>query len=320
MDFLDLFHPLRINLAFDNMIFLDSICFFFQFAKRYYFSCMFFFFLFTSCIPDPIEMELKNQSPKLVVNADLIPGTIPLINLTKTVDLYAVPNQNDTLQSDFLKEIAVSDAFVTISYEADIDTCYMVEPGVYSGRKLLKFSSTPYLLHVKDVHSNTEVNAQTFLLPKIKFDSISPFVFEAPDDTSIYINYGFSDNLTSSDYYVINYYAKKKTIHEVNFDTQHYFQRGYNQLLFYELINKEYFYDHSYVNFAMLPRGITIRDSIAITLSNITEEYYNYLYKRRSWGNIPSLYYFPNYIPTNITNGFGYFSVRDPEVFLSDLK
>ncbi len=320
MDFLDLFHPLRINLAFDNMALLDSISFF-QFSKRHCFFCMFFFFLFTSCIPDPIELDLKNQSPKLVVNADLIPGTIPLINLTKTANLLSnIPNQDGTLQSDFLKKIAVSDAFVTISYAANTDTCYMVEPGVYSGRKLLKSSTTPYLLHVKDAHSTMEINAQTFLLPKIKFDSIFPIVFEAPDDTSIYIEYGFTDIAASSDYYVVNYFVKKKTVHEVNFDTQRYFQRGYNQLLFYQLIRKEYFYDHSYVNFVLLPQGITIRDSIAITLSNVTEEYYNYLDKRKSSGDIQPSYYFPTYIPSNVTNGLGYFNVHDPAVFLSDLK
>ena len=293
----------------------------FQFAKRMRFFCLFILCLLISCFPDPIELKLKNQSPKLVVNTDLIPGELPVINLTQTMDIVSgIPTNNDTLKSDLLKKIAVSDANVTISYAAYTDTLYMMEPGVYGGRKPLQISDAPYQLHVKDTHSDMELSAQSFLLPKTKFDTIFPMVYEDAGDTSIYINYGFVDIATGSGYYMVNCYVKKKTVHEVNFDSRHFFERGYNQLFYTQLIRKEDFYDHYFQNFVILPEDITVRDSIAVSLTHISEAYYNYLVEIKYTGGGLFFYFFPTYLKGNVANGLGYFNVGNPDVFFSDLK
>lgn len=277
-------------------------------------------FFLSSCIPDPVDIDIK-QSSRFVVTAQLSAGKIPIINLTKSFDLFSgVPNQNDIITDDFLKKIAVSDALVILNSATYSDTLQMLEPGMYSGKKL-GITTSPYHLQIKDAYTNTEISAQTTVLPKIKFDNVFSGILEEPDDTFAFVSYSITDPPIVSKWFLINYYVKRKTVHQVNFDTRNFFQRGYNQFLMFQTISEADFQDHVYQNGIKLPNDVTVNDSVAITLSNITEEEYNYLQQLQKSVYFPYYaYYSTNYLPSNVINGMGYFSVHDPDVVLIEIK
>ena len=67
--------------------------------------------------------------------------------------------------------------------------------------------------------------------------------------------------------------------------------------------------------------GLKHDDSIAVTLSNISKNYYNYLVLRNESGSLYNqLNLEPLNYPTNVVNGYGFFNAHIPDIYFDDLS
>lgn len=117
---------------------------------------------------------------------------------------------------------------------------------------------------------------------------------------------------------MLNFYAKTSLYN--NMDGLNYFENGKNITLQTILVSDKEF-GGTYSNKVKL-LGVTAQDSIVVTLSNINEQYFNYLKIRSSNGGniLNQLNMEPISHPSNITNGYGFFNAHFPDIKYFDLS
>lgn len=285
--------------------------------------CLFFVplavLLLYACTPDPIDIEIKVPASKLVISSQIIPEQTIYVSVTRSFSALSNSTVNNNVSSSFLKEILVEDAFVTVSYFDKIDTLHMVTPGIYTSNYILQYNYGTYVLYVKDHKTGLTVTSSTSLLPRVLFDSIQPALKINVEDTSVAIDYAFTDIPGVDNWYVINYYVKQSTLDTANLDIATYFGRGSNKLSEFELLSDKIFDDGKYRSRKLL-KNISPSDIMAVTLSNISEGYYRFLTTYQKSGNvINQISGEPITYPSNINNGYGYFSAHHPDVRIFEL-
>lgn len=274
------------------------------------------FSLTIGCTPDPITIELENHQSKLVVSAQIIPDQYMFVSLTKS---FSALSDANTLSQEFLDQTLVENAFVTVSYLNEIDTLSMVAPGIYGSDSTLQYDYGTYTLYARDVESGMEVLATESINPLVVFDTISPFLDKTTSDTMVYIDFSFTDISGIDNWYVINYYKKLDTIQETSLDINNYFNRGTNQLNEFELVSDKTIEGGIYHSRKLL--NVNPNDTIAVTLSNISEGYFRFLHTYLKAGDaVNQISGEPINYPTNVTNGYGYFSAHYPDAHIFYLK
>lgn len=273
--------------------------------------------LFSACVPKPIDIEVEPAQPKLVVASQIIPGRIMIIGLTKSFSALSEAVQGDTVPEEFLNNTLVSDAFVTVSYFGKIDTLTMLSPGIYASINTLQYDYGVYTLYAKDPSSGLEITAESNIHPKVDFDTVYPVITRTPGDTTIKVHFEF-DDLTEKNWYAINYYVKRNT--GTGFDINRIFSVGSNKVLTeLELLSDLTFENSHHIGETQLS-GIHPTDTIAVSIANISEGYYQFLtaYKRAG-GLFNQLTGEPVNYPSNVINGYGYFNTHYPDIRIFDL-
>jgi hypothetical protein len=278
-----------------------------------------FVFAFVGCRTKPIDIDVKPGKPKLVVASQILPGNIMVVGLSTSFSALANSTQNDTVSSNFLDNILVKDAFVTVSYSNKIDTLFMVTPGIYSSVSTLQQDYGFYTLFAREPSTNEEIKASSVLLPKVKFDTIFPIINKSVQDTSVSIKYEFTDIPGQDNWYVVNYYLKQSAA--TGFNISNYFNKGSSKLLAdFDLLSDKTFSQGKYSAETIL-YSVGHTDTIAVSISNISEGYYQFLtaYKR-SGSFFNQLSGEPINYPTNVNNGYGYFNTHYPDIKIFDLN
>lgn len=278
--------------------------------------------LLFSCTPDPIDIEIPSFQPKLVVASQIIPNQVMVVGLSMSFSaLSNAENQGDTANSNFLDSVLVEHALVTVSYSGKTDTLYKVQPGIYVSLNTLQQDYGVYTLYVKDSVSGNEVTATSVILPKVSFDNVTPIITKNPGDTVIQVQYSFTDIPGVDNWYVVNYYVKKPEADSTSFDLNTFNSIGSSQLLSsFELLSDKTFGGPAYSKTTTL-EGAAPSDTIAVAVSNISEGYYKFLtaYKRTRT-ILNQLTGEPITYPSNVYNGYGYFSTHYPDIRVFDLK
>jgi hypothetical protein len=280
----------------------------------------FFILVFEGCRPKPIDIDIKPHKPKLVVASQILPGNFMVVGLSMSFSSLANSTQNDSVTPNFLNNLLVKDAFVTVSYSNKMDTLFMLTPGIYLSRSTLQQDYGFYTLLARDPATNEEIKASSILLPQVKFDTIYPVVNKSVQDTSVSVQYQFTDIPNQDNWYVVNYYLKQSG-GGGGFSISNYFNPGSSKLLAeFELLSDKTFNDGKYSTKTVLKEA-TYKDSIAVSISNISEGYYKFLTAfKRSGSVFNQLSGEPINYPTNVTNGYGYFNTHYPTVKLFDLN
>jgi hypothetical protein len=272
--------------------------------------------LLSACLPKPIDIGIEPYQPKLVVASQIIPGKTMIVALTKSFSALSNSTQGDTVPAHFLDSVLVSNALVTVSYLGNTDTLWMVTPGIYASINTLQYSYGTYSLYAKDPATGLEISAVSTLLPKVSFDTVYPAITRLPGDTSIKVKFEFND-LSEKNWYAINYYVKR---HGTGFDINSIFSVGSNKILTeLELLSDLTFSDPHYVGETLLS-GIGPTDTIAVSIANISEGYFQFLtaYKRAG-GLFNQITGEPVNYSSNVINGHGYFNTHYPDVRIFDL-
>lgn len=258
-----------------------------------------------SCLPEPLPVNgLPEARPQIVVSTQIVPDQSLVVLLTKSFG--ALDASNDSDPEELLNQIAVNDAQVTISGPKGTYTLLFLGLGVYGGVTIPFEAGEEYTLTAQS-ETLGEVHATTTVKARISFRDISAHLFyNGYDDTLAEVIYSFNDP-PGKNWYMFN-------VQEV--EREDLVENLLNPRAYTKLMDDEDFEGTTYAELTrVFPRDYSEGDTIAVTLSNVSEEYYDFLKKR-----IDNRYNFVEYLgepvnyPSNVTGGKGFFNLYVPDV------
>lgn len=258
-----------------------------------------------ACIPDPLDVDgIPIVKPQIVVSTQIIPDQSLVVLLTKSFS--ALDADSDTDPEILLGQIAVTDATVTL---AGPDSTYELLPvtlGFYGGIVIPFEPGDAYTLHVSSPTLG-EVHATTVVKPQVSFQNIDAILFYNNfDDTLAQITHRIVDP-PGKNWYMLN-------VQEV--ERVDIIENVINPRAFTRLLDDVDFENTAYEEtFRVFPRDYQPGDTIAVSLSNISEEYYRFMELRQD--NRFSFVEFlgePINYPTNVVGGKGFFNLYIPDI------
>lgn len=258
----------------------------------------------SACFPDPLEVStVPRASDQLVVSSQIVPDSSLLVLLTRTFG--ALDASDDSDPGDLLDLIAVTDAVVYVEGPAGIDTLESLGDGAYGGVSIPFKAGEIYSLRINSPEFGN-VSATTEVKSKVAFNEISAELFyNGYDDTLAQITYSFHD-APGLNYYMIN-------VQEVERDDA--IENLLNPRAFTVLFDDSEFNGNSVgERFRVYPRDYEPGDTIAVSLANISYEYYEFMKLRID--NRYSVVEFvaePVNYPSNVVGGKGYFNLYVPD-------
>ena len=258
-----------------------------------------------SCLPDSLEVRsVPEAEVQIVVSSQIIPDQSLVVFLTRTFGALDASDNSDP--ETLLDLIAVNDAMVTIEGPVGTDTLAFLGNGAYGGVPIAFAAGDQYHLYVSSEELG-EVSASTVVKSRIGFSSIGAELFyNGFNDTLAQITYSFDDS-PEKNYYMIN-------VQEV--EQEDLVDNLLNPRAFTVLMDDTGFNGQTYSErFRVFPRDYRPGDTIAVSLSNIHEDYYEFMKLRID--NRFSIVEFvsePVNYPSNVIGGKGYFNLYVPDV------
>ncbi len=263
-----------------------------------------------SCRPKPIDINVKPAEVKLVVFTQVIPNNIMIVTLTKSFSPLAGNTESN------LSELLVSGASVQIKSNNQTYNCLEQSPGIYINVAASSFVEGQ-VFDLIAISDGDTVTSTSTMLRKVDFTNVLPSVEKLAVDTNVFIDFSFNDVSDISNWYLVNFYKKQPSSGGI--DGSNYFQNGSNSLVKSILLSDKEF-SGSYQSKIELD-SLKYNDSIVVTLSNISEKYFNFLGYRIGGGGVFSqLNLEPISYPTNINNGYGFFNTFYPDIKFFDLS
>jgi hypothetical protein len=262
-------------------------------------------FLLWGCLPEPLDVDgIPVVKPQIVVSTQIIADQSIIVLLTKTFG--ALDASDDSDPEELLSQISVDDATVTITGPDGTHELLAFENGVYGGLIIPFEEGEEYELHVNS-ESLGEVTARTTVKPLVPFDDIkAELIFNGYDDTLAQITYRLTDPVEQN-WYMLN-------VQEV--EREDVVENLLNPRAFTRLLDDAEFNGEIYQEtFRVFPRDFIPGDTIAVTLSNIGKDYYDFIELR-----LDNRYSFVEYLsepvnyPSNVQGGKGFFNLYIPDV------
>jgi hypothetical protein len=276
-----------------------------------YFAMGSLVFLFARCLPEPLDVRsVPVVDSQIVVSTQIIPDQSLLVLLTKSFGALDASDDSDPLE--LMTQIAVNDAVVTIEGPRGLDTLLFLDNGLYGGVFVPFEMGVEYHLTVNSAELG-QVTASAEVMPKVDFTHIEAELFyNGFNDTLAQITYTLRDSVINN-WYMIN-------VQEV--EREDIVANLLNPRAYTVLLDDDEFNGKSYgERFRVFPRDYQPGDTIAVSLSNISEDYYRFMQLRMD--NRFSFVEFisePVNYPSNVRGGRGYFNLYIPDVHVFVIK
>lgn len=257
------------------------------------------------CLPEPLDVGgLPVVKPQIVVSSQMIPDGSLLVMLTKTFG--ALDASDDSDPEELLNQIAVTDATVMLYGPEGSYELLSIDNGVYATSFIPFVAGEEYQLHVVS-ETLGEVTATTTVRPMISFDDIrADLYYNGYDDTLAQITYRINDP-PAQNWYMLN-------VQEV--ERRDIVENLLNPRAFTRLMDDKAFDGQTFQEtFRVFPRDFIPGDTIAVTIANISKEYYDFMELR-----LDNRYSFVEYLsepvnyPSNVKGGKGFFNLYVPDV------
>ncbi len=261
--------------------------------------------LVCGCLPDPLPVNyIPVVQPQIVVSTQIIQDQSLVVLLTKSFG--ALDASDDSDPEELLDQIAIDDAKVTITGPSGSYELQTLDRGVYGGLIIPFADGEAYTLRVVS-ESLGEVTAVTNVKPFVAFDDIkAELFFNGYDDTLAQITYHLSDP-AEENWYMLN-------VQEV--EREDLIENLINPRSFIRLLDDRNFHGVKYgETFRVFPRDFIPGDTIAVSISNISKEYYDFVELR-----VENRFSFVEYLSepinysSNINGGKGFFNLYKPDV------
>lgn len=259
----------------------------------------------TSCIPEPLDVDgIPSVKPEIVVSTQIIPDQSLVVLLTKTFG--ALDASDDSDPRAILNQIALNDATVTLTGPPGTFSLQLLGNGLYGGVSIPFKPGEEYEIRVSS-ESLGEVTGVTTVKPRLDFEAIkAELYYTGFDDTLAQITYRFRDTIGKNWYMVnVQHIEGDELVEDV-----------LNPNSFIRLVDDRSFDGQQYgETFRVFPRDFAPGDTISVTLSNISEDYYNFMQLR-----LDNRFSFIEYLsepinyPSNIKGGKGFFNLYVPDI------
>ena len=271
-----------------------------------------------SCQPEPLQIEIPRADPQVVVFSQVIPGEIMTVLLTQTFDaLDFSEEEGDSLNQDIVDQLLLSGAQMTVSYRDRVDSLYQLTNGLYASIETPQYNNEVYTLDAT-LPDGRVITASSIMLPFVPFTEITPVIERDGEDTLVTIQYQFED-LPEDNWYMINVYTNGEEQNSGT-DINSFFDDGSNVLKKTELLTDQLLEGSVLQGSIELP-NVSYTDSMVVSLSNISETYYNFLDLRKTSTNLfTELTKEPVSLPTNVDGGLGFFNTHYPDIEYFDLN
>jgi hypothetical protein len=261
--------------------------------------------LFTSCIPDPLEVDdIPAVKREIVVSSQMIPDSTVAVLLTRTFS--ALDANQDSDPEALLELLAITDATVTVHYEDQVDTLIHLGKGVYGQTYIPLVEGRDYTLNVYSPAMG-QCTATTRVKRQIQFDELSASLyFDNFDDTLAQVTYHLVDPVEEN-YYMINTLKVSQRRLEENILNPRDYVRLFDDRAFNGQSKSE--------TFRVFPTEFDPGDTLAVYLSNLSKEYYDFV-KLRLDNRFSLAEYLsePVEYPSNVVGGKGFFNLYVPDV------
>lgn len=258
-----------------------------------------------SCIPDPLEVDhLKFPETSIVVSSLILPDNSVAVLLTRSIGALDASEESDP--RDLISEIAINDATVTISVNDSVYALTLLQDGVYQGIGIPLKPGRECHLKVVSKSMGT-VTASTVVQAPIYFDSVrvEPYINEY-NDYWAQVTYTIKDP-PSPNYYLLNVQKAKRKDRAENILKPDAYTRQVEDKTFDEQEFSEMF--------RAMHKNLYPGDSIEVSLSNVSFDYFNYVTLRlENHLELVEVFSEPIYYPTNVRGGRGFFTLHLTDV------
>jgi hypothetical protein len=262
----------------------------------------------SSCEPKPIEMEIKMSAPKIVIT--------PLFNSENELGVI-VTRSFSSLESmekdpfDLLYGSRVSSAKVSIENGGTVYELPGMSP-FFLSQEISFRPYSEYTITVTDTANGETTKATTIMLPKANMDSLTLGISRRQNDTSLKLRISIDDAGSKRKYYLATFKLNQETGRK----------RTSNSLTRKSLYDMIELFDNSQaengkVKYEKIFRQSLVEfrsnDSVVVDVSEVSEEYYNYLLIFKKTGSfINQLTGEPINFPSNVRGGAGFFFLLNP--------
>ncbi|MDP3930164.1 MAG: DUF4249 family protein [Bacteroidota bacterium] len=268
-----------------------------------------------SCKPEPLDINIKQAPEKLSFSNQYLGDGLFGVVMSKSFSGLKQPFRAGDSTQMIDSSLLISGASIRLIGSNVALTLEPLSTGIYGVNQLNLIDGEKYRMEANHPVLGS-IWAEAVKMEKVRFDSINFEVTE--DDKNIDLHFSFTENQSTKNYYVVNYLLVKKDEPIPNKPDPEYISRR----IFEQQARFDLFSDADAVNGKievkrkLLNQGIS--DSLWLSLSHISEEYYHFLEAQRRGGTLFNQLRGEviNY-PSNIHNGYGFFSLHEPDIILT---
>ncbi len=259
------------------------------------------FTLLAACQPEPLIVDDVPQAPKkMAVSSVLVTQTALSVIVTNSYGALAGDLEED---NSLINNYLVTDAEVKVSHD-NVD--YFMEeltPGFYVSNQVFLNDNETYELEVYNPETNETARSAARVKESVRFNDVEVEMETGSLDTLIRVKYSFQD-IPGENYYMVNIQKASQRIRSA--------EDVVSNRVYTHLVNDQDIVDGSLVEdeFIALFRQVSFQDTLLVSFSHISFEYYDYLDRVNNGFLGPSLITEPYNYPTNVENGYGFFNLH----------
>ncbi|RYE22866.1 MAG: DUF4249 family protein [Sphingobacteriales bacterium] len=270
---------------------------------------------FIACRPKPIDIEVPQAAPSITISSLAFDEHTVFVSagysINSTASLNDTAAENRT-ESGVPRDMLIDNAIVTITESNGTpDTLHRVTNGVYASRKLNLKYGVEYTLMVRDLNKDLATTATTVFLSQPSVTSAERIIEYSATDTLTKLHLNIK-NVAAGDKFFVTYSTKQQVKSNVD-------QAKDRAQILYNFSPKTLeFVTSADATDGLIDKTITMKvnpeDTLIVQVAHIDNSYFEYLsaYKRTGY-LINQLTGEPINLPTNVTPGYGFFSLCESE-------
>lgn len=261
-----------------------------------------------ACVPEPLTIQIDQLEPAPVVWSQVFSENTAIIYFARSFGALEYNEDDSTAtEQDLLAQVLVTDGLVTLSHNNEVDTLIYLSEGLYASIETDFEEGEFYTLRATDYDLGQTVTATAEMQPFISLESISSEITSQNDSSkTVDFTYTFSD-LPGDSWYALNYYSSFDDPLEIQ-DPLEATGLSETQILSDQEFNSSTITGTYTLDFLEF-------DTVFVSLTSISEPYYNYLAQRQRSGSIfTQLVQEPINYPSNVEGGYGFFNLSIPSV------
>ena len=259
-----------------------------------------------ACTPKPLKIDLVQAPVKLAISTQIVPGQAIIVTVSKS---FSALQQTDS--NSLLSQFLVEHARVILTANGTDFKLTKIAPGIYGNLIGPNAPGTVFNLAVYDSTTGLSITSQTKYYETVSIDSLWFDRIILVDDTNYFANIRFVDP-AGQNHYMINTYKNSDAFTRIDgsdilFDGNNGVRTTpVSDAIFTQALHTERVPLFNY------KKG----DTLTVTLSNISPDYYKYLVERnRARRNgLGTALGEPVTLTTNIVGGYSFFTAIIPNI------